>query len=878
MKNIRLFSYTPSFVSVLIFSLIAESNAGQDIRFSDGWKFYLGDASGAQATTFSDASWATVYLPHTPRIELNYNTSSIYMGVCWYRKSFVPDPSFLGKKCFLEFEAAMQTAQVYVNGALAATHLGGYTPFVIDITSALASGAATVIAVRLDNTASSSFPPGNTDPDFLYFGGLYRDAYLHLTDSLHVTNAIYANTPGGGGVFVTYPAVSTTSATVQVNTQVLNEFKSAKSCVLTTSIFTATGQQVATISTTQSIAAGVISAFTQSLSVSSPQLWHPDHPNLYVVKSQVFDDTRLADTMSTTIGIRTIGFSKSGGFTINGSRLIFRGADRHQTYPYIGNAVPNSGQYRDALRLKEYGFNFVRMSHYVQARSFVDACDNLGILGQACLPGWQYFSSSTDFVNNSIAALRDMVRYYRNHPSIILWESIPNESYSSVTAAFITSAQTAAHQEFPGPQMFTCGEETLNGLTNTILDVYISSSQHGVRSYSGSRPCAISEYGDWDVGPCTESGGTIVGCADRIERSQGEAAMLTQASNHMSGLSQNRALSWLSGDALWSAFDYQSWSADPMTSSGALDLFRIPKFSAYFFQSQRSPLVTFQGVNSGPMVFIASQWTSTSARPVQVYSNCDQVSLYLNNALIATQSPSSGSNLEHPPFSFAIPSFTSGTLRADGLIGGAVKASDTVSTPGTASKIICTIDTAGLSFAADGSDIAIVYASIVDANGTVLPTASNSVTFTASGPGDFVGNNPQPAEAGIATILLRSRTTDGQIIVSASAGNLATGSGTVTARSAVTGTIAPMPSPVFSLKNPFKIARSGNALIFRMPGLIGNAPTATFALYNGLGRRMYQWSGTANAVSINTEEIPPGLYLGEIKSGGAHYFQKVLVQ
>ena len=119
MKNIRLFSYTPSFVSVLIFSLIAESNAGQDIRFSDGWKFYLGDASGAQATTFSDASWATVYLPHTPRIELNYNTSSIYMGVCWYRKSFVPDPSFLGKKCFLEFEAAMQTAQVYVNGALA---------------------------------------------------------------------------------------------------------------------------------------------------------------------------------------------------------------------------------------------------------------------------------------------------------------------------------------------------------------------------------------------------------------------------------------------------------------------------------------------------------------------------------------------------------------------------------------------------------------------------------------------------------------------------------------------------------------------------------------------------------------------------------------
>lgn len=324
---------------------------------------------------------------------------------------------------------------------------------------------------------------------------------------------------------------------MQVKTNVLNEFKSAKSCVLTTSIVTTAGQQVATQSTTASIAAGASNTFTQSLSVSNPQLWHPDHPNLYVVKSQVFDNTRLADTMSTTIGIRTIAYGKAGGFTINGSRLIFRGANRHQAYPYIGNAVPNSGQYRDAQRLKEYGFNFVRMSHHTQAQSFVDACDKLGILGLACLPGWQHFSSSTDFVNNSIIALRDMVRYYRNHPSVVLWESMHNESTS--TAAFLNSAQAAADEEMPGGQMFTAGEES-----NGILDVYISSSQHGVRSYTGTRPCAISEYGDWDVGPC-QYVTPITGCADRVDRSQGEAAMLTQAGNFEDGLSQNRGLSWL---------------------------------------------------------------------------------------------------------------------------------------------------------------------------------------------------------------------------------------------------------------------------------------------------------------------------------------------
>lgn len=832
--------------------------AGQDIRFNDGWKFYLGDATGAQATTFSDASWSTVYLPHTPRIELNYNTSSIYMGVCWYRKSFTPDASYMGKKCFLEFEAAMQTAQVYVNGALAVTHLGGYTPFVIDITNSLASGAATVIAVRLDNNPVSTFPPGNSNPDFLYFGGLYRNVYLHVTDSLHVTNAIYANTPGGGGVFVTYPSVSTSSASVQVKTNVLNESKSAKSCVLTTSIVTTAGQQVATQSTTASLAAGASNAFTQSLSVSGPLLWHPDHPNLYIVKSQVFDNTRLADTMSTTIGIRTIGYSKAGGFTINGSRLIFRGANRHQAYPYIGNAVPNSGQYRDAQRLKEYGFNFVRMSHYTQAKSFVDACDKLGILGLACLPGWQYFSSSTDFVNNSIIALRDMVRYYRNHPSVVLWESMHNES--TPTAAFLTSAQTAAHEELPGNQMFTAGEES-----NGILDVYISSSQHSVRSYTGSRPCAISEYGDWDVGPC-QYVTPITGCADRVDRSQGEAAMLTQAGNFADGLGMNRGLSWLSGDALWSGFDYQSWNMDPMTSSGAIDLFRIPKIGAYFFQSQRSPTVVISGVNSGPMVHIASQWTSTSARPIQVYSNCDQVSLYLNNTLVATQSPNTGTNLEHPPFTFAISSFASGTLRANGLIGGVVKASDTVSTPGSALKIILTVDTAGLPFAADGSDVAIVYASVEDAAGTVVPTASNTVTFSvSSGPGDLVGNTSVAAQAGVATILLRSRTTGGAITVSATASGLTTGAASVTLSIAPTTGIIDM---LGSRSNPagsgILVWQVGPTLHVKLPQ---TQSKAFFSLYDAQGKLMFRRTLLKAENTVPIGALPGGVFFGKLNNG-----------
>ena len=192
-----------AFAVVLGAGMLFTASGGQDIRFSDAWKFYQGDAgTTASGTGYSDASWATVYLPHTVRVELNYRTASIYYGVCWYRKTFTA-AAYQGKKVFLEFEGAMQTADVWVNGTQLTQHLGGYTPFVYDITNNLSFTGSNLIAVRLDNNPSSSFPPGNSAPDFLYFGGLYRNAHLLVMDSLHITNAIYENIVGGGGIFVT---------------------------------------------------------------------------------------------------------------------------------------------------------------------------------------------------------------------------------------------------------------------------------------------------------------------------------------------------------------------------------------------------------------------------------------------------------------------------------------------------------------------------------------------------------------------------------------------------------------------------------------------------------------------------------------------------
>ena len=186
----------------------AQTFPRQDLRFTDNWKFYLGDASGAQATNFSDASWTTVCLPHTARVEsaISHGSWDYYQGYYWYRKSFTPDTSWKGKKVFLEVEAAMQVTQLYVNGALAMTYYGGYNPFTLDITGSIVFGQTNVIAMRITNAASTQCSPGAEHRDFYYYGGLYRYVNLHVTDSLHITDAVYANLPLGGGVFVTYPA------------------------------------------------------------------------------------------------------------------------------------------------------------------------------------------------------------------------------------------------------------------------------------------------------------------------------------------------------------------------------------------------------------------------------------------------------------------------------------------------------------------------------------------------------------------------------------------------------------------------------------------------------------------------------------------------
>ncbi len=875
------------FFSTLCFYAGAQTFPRQDIRYSANWKFYRGYMNGAQATSFNDGSWSTVCLPHTVNVEsaISNPDYDYYQGYCEYRKSFVPDSTWRGKKVFLEFEAAMQTDTIWINGNLKLVYLGGYNPFTIDITGDLQYGVTNVIAICLNNSVNTDVSPGE-QPDFFFYGGLYRDVNIHVMDSLHITDAVYADKIAGGGVFVTDSAVSKTSAIVRVKTDVLNEGVSSKGCVLTTTLIDSLGVIQGTVtSPATTIAPGRDSAFSQSFTVSSPRLWSPSSPYLYKVVSRVYDGSTPADSTITIIGIKTVSFTRSGGFMLNDSSFLPRGANHHQDYGGIGNAVPASGQYRDALRLKEAGFNWVRCSHYLQNHAFIDACDKLGIMVEPALVGWQYTAgySNATFTANLKRDLHTLIHYYRNHPSVVVWESAMNES--DPPASWLDTAQTIVHAEIPGTgQAYTVGQQAGScGTSLNILNIYQAAVQQCGRTpvISATSPYGISEYGHWEFGGFTST--------SMQTRANLDTGMLIEAANHSSSLSADRGLAGLSFDALWVYNDYFGMSnyANGFCSGGIVDPYRFPKYSYYMFQSQRDPGIIMPGVSSGPMVFIANQWRSGSPISVKVFSNCTQVSLYLNGALVGTQSPDVGGatgNLEHPPFTFTISSYKAGTLVAQGLIGGVVETSDTVRTPVTATKVAVKLDTADMQLQADGSDLAIAYASIVDTNGTVMPTATNAVTFSVSGPASIIApdGNPVAAIGGIAAAYIQTRyNTAGIITVSASVTGLASGSATMNSvMPPATGPVSVEHGAAYVAVSPaaIRMVQRGDRMVLIVPDEVMRGSTgARFMLYNLQGRCVKEWNFDPGAeLSVSTRSCPQGLYYGKLDVGSHEYIRQVV--
>lgn len=746
-------------------------------NFNLSWEFVKDPTDSISRDLFfnkdqQQSLWQKVSLPHTANIEEVDSPVKQWQGISRYRKFFTLSKEFEGKSVSLNFGAAMQVAKIYLNGKLIQTHLGGYLPFEVKLDGKISFGKQNCILVELDNRDNPLVPPGKplATLDFNYYSGLYRNVTIRIKDKLHISDPVTSDRVAGGGLLVTFSDVTQLSAKVNIQVDVENNYEAAKSVSLSGNLINASGKTLAFRSeASQNVSPGGFLKFSQQLLIRNPHLWSPDSPDLYRLNVIVYKNNQPVDSLKEMIGIRTLSFSGDGGFSLNGEKLKLRGTNRHQEYPYIGNAVSDNAQYRDAFKIKKAGFNFVRCSHYPQSPAFIRACDELGILVIDAIPGWQY-AGNEEFQNNSIRDVRQMVRRDRNHASIFLWEASLNES--GMSREFMERAHKAVHEELPGADVYTCG------WIDDVFDVFIPARQHARppyywNRYTGKRPLIIAEYGDWEY-YAQNAGFNQTAFAglkpeertSRQLRGFGQKRMAQQALNYQE--SHNDNLNGpAAGDANWLIFDYKRGYAPDIESSGVMDIFRLPKFACYFFQSQAE--------KAEPMIFIANYWNDPKFTNVKVYSNCDEVELSLNGKIIARQKPDkdrNSDNLRHPPFSFKITGFVSGKLEAKGLIGGKEMVKTERNSPKTAAKIILSVDLSGKELQAGKNDVVFVYGSVVDSEGTVIPDDKRAIKFSVEGDAEFISDNPRNAEAGISTILLKAGETSGNILIKATAEGL----------------------------------------------------------------------------------------------------------
>ena len=303
--------------------------------FNQGWRFLQGNGSGTpSATDFNDGSWENVSVPHSPSYEAP-DKSDFYLGVAWYRKKFaLPENVSADKKVFIEFGGAMSTAQVWVNGTLAGSHgTNGYTSFVIDITGQVNRSDSNVIAVKVDNSPQADVPPGNGWVDYVTYGGIYRNTWLHVCDPVYI--------PQWGQIIRT-PTASTTSATVEVNTTVMNDRTQESSCSVTYRVFDENGTQVSTKTAELAIPANGKHTFEMTSEIATPALWTPENPHLYKIVTTVSVAGEPVDDYVDRFGVRTLEWTSDNGFHLNGTRVFINGANLAQDFAWVHAAVPVS--------------------------------------------------------------------------------------------------------------------------------------------------------------------------------------------------------------------------------------------------------------------------------------------------------------------------------------------------------------------------------------------------------------------------------------------------------------------------------------------------------------------------------------------------------
>ena len=782
----------PEFSTAGFFRL---DNSGREVySMNPAWRFHKGAMEGAETKEFNDKDWTVVSLPDGIEYLPTEASGCInYQGKVWYRKHFTPDAALKGKKLFLHFEAIMGKSKVFVNGKLLTEHFGGYLPVIADVTDVLDWNGDNVIAVWADNSDDPSYPPGKAQDvlDYTYFGGIYRDCWLIAHNNVFITDPNYENEVAGGGLFVAFGKVSDALAEVQLKIHVRNATKNPFSGRVEYMLLQPDGTEVARLSDKIQVKAGRATTVSDRMPVKQPMLWTPSTPTLYNLQVRVLDkEGNVIDGYRRRIGIRSIEFKGKDGFYLNGrpygKPLI--GANRHQDFAIVGNAVANSIHWRDAKKLKDVGMEIIRNAHCPQDPAFMDACDELGLFVIVNTPGWQFWNDAPEFAQRVYSDIRNVVRRDRNHPSVWLWEPILNETW--YPADFAKNTRDIVDAEYPYPYCYSGSDSEARGHENfPVYFAHPANMQDASKEIDPTKTYFTREWGD-NVDDWSSHNSP-----SRVARNWGEQPMRVQAQHYACPYYPVTSYDVLYkqspqhvGGCLWHSFDHQrGYHPDPFYG-GLMDVFRQPKYSYYMFMAQRPAVKNDRNAGSGPMVYIAHEMTPFSGKDVTVYSNCDEVRLTFNKGG-KTYTYKKDKNRPGMPspvitfpdvYDFMVDKAFSRTqkqddvyLLAEGLIDGKVVATHKVVPARRPEKILLWMDNEGTDLKADGSDFVTVVAAVADKNGNIKRLNNYNIRFSIEGEGRLLGGpgvlaNPVPVKWGTAPVLVQSTLKPGKIRITAS--------------------------------------------------------------------------------------------------------------
>lgn len=733
-------STTKAEVSPEILPLPASLSDRHIFPLNHNWLYSEKFTPEAVQTNFNDKNFQRVTIPHTNKmLPVSGFDEKEYMFVSVYRRHFKLPKDLQGKRIFVNFGGVMTAAKVYINSQSLGEYRGGYTPFSFDLSKHINWSGDNVLAVEVDSTERKDIPPFGNLVDYLTFGGIYRDVSLLVVGDSFIAN-----------VFAKPINVLQDNRSVQVRIHFSETLSQNYACELAVEL--RDGEKVIaklepkTVSFTKNVP---LTLETPLKNIGNIELWDINHPKLYSVRVTLSQNNKIIDHYETRIGFREAKFTPEG-FYLNGKHLKLRGLDRHQTFPFVGQAMPARVQKRDAWILKkELKCNIVRTSHYPQSPHFLDACDELGLLVFEEIPGWQHIGDQA-WKDLSVQHVEEMITRDWNHPSIILWGVRVNESGDDHD--FYTRTNKLAHDLDDSRQT---GGVRYRYNSERLEDVY-TMNDFGFPLRPPNHPLYLNTEFSGHMYPTKR--------ADNVER--------VREHTHRHARVHDAIASDVkyAGGLGWCAFDYNTHeyfgSGDRICYHGVSDIFRIPKPAAGFYKSQCDPA---EEIVLEPAFDWARGDENETFTNALVCSNCEKLKYYLGDRMIAEVEPDRKiyPSLKYAPFSVNLhDAIGKGweDLRIEGYIGGKKVIEKKMSAKGVERQFIVTPDDTEL--AADGIDATRIVFKVTDEFGNVQPFAHAAIIFTIEN-GEIIGDNPFALVGGVGAIWVKSTEKSGMIRLTA---------------------------------------------------------------------------------------------------------------